>query len=204
MALAPAITVTHQYSSNIAIIIVCFVSGKSNVINPPARHLFKPTQTSSMSSSHEKPRVSGLVNALYTSIPTCMLQYIDMNTHNDYPPDTDFNVGECVEVETSSQLPPTLPALAAAASSTNELMCKVSSFDAGEIKVLEEQTRRQSDNPTWKSHLIRRITASVIHHVKTKVKSLQKKPDTTSATTLVRSISGQSTKSQTMFIPALE
>ena len=84
-----------------------------------------------------------------------------------------------------------------------ELITKLSCFTSEEVNVLEEHTRGQNQNADWNSQRVGRITASIIHRVKTKVNSLKKCSDTSSAIPLVKLLTGQVPRISSECIPSL-
>lgn len=174
------------------------------MINPVARQLFNTTRPAIRSAERE-PCLKDIVGALYANTPSaCVFQYADFPVANEYPPEADFNVEQCVDVETTSNIPPSIIDLVSSASTADELLADLSSITTQEIETLEESTQGQSDNQLWNTQRIGRITASNIHRVMTKVESLQRKPDTASAIPLVRSLTGQSSSFPTQCIPSLK
>lgn len=195
----PRFSTSHPVvvKSNNLLLFFLFFSGKKQVINPPVRQLFQP-------STSGETHVKDLVNVFYPTVPdAAVMDYIDISSPvMEYPPAADFNVATEIEIEAEVVTPPSIIQLAAECKNTEELLHKLSSFQKEDIDALELKTRGQSENTDWKCQRAGRITASTIHRVHTKVKSLQKKPDDTSVESLVNSITHKSVPSAD--IPALK
>ena len=115
----------------------------------------------------------------------------------------DCNVGSFVEVDTTVEIPPTLVELSSQADSVENFIQNLPLLNNEEAKVLEECTRGQSNNETWKLHSVGRITASTIHRVLTKVKSLQINKDS-NVIPLLNELICISTSSAQSYIPSLQ
>ena len=89
-------------------------------------------------------------------------------------------------------MPPSLVEVGNHAATVEDFINDLGIFSPEQITLLEENTRGQSENEIWKTQRMGRITASSMHRVMTKVKSLES--DSTSAAvsteSLVNSITG--------------
>ena len=206
----------HHSKKGMLIILKCFdwcpafcthwcknhFSGKSKQINPTTRQLFK-VKKQSVTTPKKDPSLDNLVDAFYSGAPeACAFWYTDMPSPPQYPPEADFNLERSIDVETTTPVPLSLPELASRVKTAEELIQNLPELSAKEVEVLEHHTRGQSQSTDWKSQRVGRITASTSHRVMTMVKSLQDKNDSSSATSLTKLLTGQSSTPEN--IPALQ
>lgn len=176
--------------------------GRASQINTCSRQLFSTTP---ITHKEQKPAcLDNLVNVFYNSSPdACVLWYADMTGTDVQKVEDDCNVSVTIEVETT-QIPPTIQELSSEVTTVDKLMQRLPSLSIEEVQMLEEHTRGQSNNTSWKSHRTGRITASIIHRVNTKVHTLQRNQDsTTTVIPLVKQLISESS-SENMYIPAIQ
>lgn len=157
-----------------------------------------------MTASEQQPCLYQLVNVFYNSTPeACVLWYSEIAGTVDQPKvEDDCNVGTFVEVNTTVEIPPTLVELSSQVDSVEKLIQNLPLINDEEARVLEESTRGQSNNKSWKLHRIGRITVSTIHRVFTKVKSLESNKNST-VIPLLNELTCISTSSVQSYIPSL-
>lgn len=161
--------------------------GKSHQINSAARQLF-PITRAPLTQPEQQPCLEQLVNAFYSSVPNAsILWYTDITGSNNYQVEDDANVGLSVEVETN-KIPPTLSYLSSQVNTVQEFMHILPMLSDEEVKALEEHTQGQNISDNWKSHRVGRITASSIHRVLTKVKTLERQKDSINTVSLVKQL----------------
>lgn len=131
----------------------------------------------------------------------CRCLPVDLKKAPQYDPAEDFNVSVSVEVTATKevQLPKSLVEEAEKCHSVSELKEKLV-YTKEEIEKIIEATMGQSNNQTWFSQRQGRITASQVHSVYTKTKSLSQKQVSTDS--LVSRIMGYETALS--HIPALK
>ena len=154
---------------NFISLFVNIISGSSNVINPLSRQVFTPLRDAG-----EKPSLEKLMNSLYVGFPqAAAFEYVDTPTVPVYGPHEDFNVGEVIEVITSTKPPPSLSNLASKVKDVEEFLHSLPNYTKAEVESIEKNTRGQALNDQWISQRVGRITGSKMHAVYTKVNTLQ-------------------------------
>ena len=147
----------------------CKKKGGNSATNPAARQLFQPRKIEPSNESN----ITSLVHALYGSVPgACGFQYVDISSEINFSPSDDVNVEFHVERETLVPVPHSILDIAKGLADENELIKALRKFTNSEVEALERATQGQNSNETWKLQRTGRITASVSHHVMTKVQSV--------------------------------
>ena len=166
-----------------------YAVGTSKNINSTARRSFTPVTKAKPSSLNE------IVNALYgNNKSACAFAYAPVpNPTTPVAPDSDVNVENTVETETSVKLPESMDEMLKAGSiSSHGDVPKVSQK---EINALNKATIGQHTNGLWSTHRLGRITASRAHAVKTRIETVQKNPNKHhDLTPTVRALCQDSTK----------
>ena len=179
---------------------LCFRKIQPN--KPHGRQLFK-VKKHPVTTPEKEPIVDNLVDEFYRSAPdVCAYWYTDMPDPHQYPPEADFNLGKSIDVQTTTPTPLSLPELATRMKTAEELIQNLPELSAKEVEVLEYHIRGQGQSADWKCQRGGRITASTSHRVMTMVKSLKDKNDSSSATSLTKLLTGQSSTPEN--IPALQ
>ncbi|PIK42711.1 hypothetical protein BSL78_20435 [Apostichopus japonicus] len=171
--------------------------GLQSPINPPERQLFSPTQKDKAT-----PALSLLTNHLLPACPdACFLQQVDIGqiTLPNYATESDVNIECTVDVSTTACIPPPITTLARTMDNFFE---KLPVFTDEQVKQIEEETRGQANNPTWIAQRQGRLTASKVHAVVTRVRTISKSRSQVDTTGLVNFISGISSPNPDL--PALK
>ena len=158
-----------------------------------ARKLFKPTNSSAISSNTKPPSIERLLNSMYISCSnSSVFQYVRIDEAPTYPSEADMNVAVNVEVNTSASIPPSLPELANGCNEPADFVTQIPILTDAEVAVLEEETRQQADCTVWEDQRKGRITASVAHNVMTKMNTVSSATTSRSkdTTALVKRIMG--------------
>lgn len=171
-------------------------------INPPSRKLFKPKRANE--DTDTKSCLKRLVASLYNSIPNaCGFQYIDMDVSANYFPEDDVNVQDTVCVQTTAEIPRSLPEIASTVDNVEDLISEMGNITTEQVECIESATRGQSSNENWSSQRIGRITASISRRVLTKMDTLRRTEGCVSTSALVNSIC-QPAKLSTLNLPAFQ
>ena len=148
---------------------VHLTTGNDETINPAVRQNFMPVEGS-------KPCLENIFHAMYSSSEdACAFEYIDIPAPASQRVASELNVGVEVEVDTSHLLPPTLESMLL----ENDIKSHkdIPMLLPDEITALNSSTTAQFKSDLWKSHRVARITASNIHSIKTRMNTVNKKPD---------------------------
>lgn len=157
------------------------------VINPSSRKLFQPKRKEKVDN---KPNIKSIVSYLYASVPdACAFQYLEMKVSAIYSPENDVNVKDTICVDTSGELPKSIP--------------EVALITPEQISSIELRTMGQNNNENWSIQRCGRITASISRRVLTKVRSLQKSQGKVSTLALVNAICMPPNPS-TRYLPAFQ
>ena len=141
-------------------------------INPPRRRLFDPTSEST-SLTQNPPTLEGIANAMYRSChDACIYKFVKFPDPSHECPHMDYNLESEVEIVTTDPLPTPLIDLPLNDLDSDNFFLTLPTYSKDQVKNLEEKTRGQHENLMWHQHRIGRITGSIIHHVNTKVKSI--------------------------------
>lgn len=148
-----------RYVYNIVLLI-----GNKEYINPSVRKNFTPVTNS-------KPCIEDIFHAMYSSSSNaCAFQYVDLPAPHVQAPESDLNVATEVETETDMVLPPSLHSTMLAQDVATHK--DVPQMLPDEIQAIDTATVEQHKSDLWKEHRRARITASNIHAVKTRMKTI--------------------------------
>eukprot|EP00794_Sanderia_malayensis_P012122 gene12122-13374_t len=172
--------------------------GEKSAINPPAKQLFQPQKTK----SNDEPNIHSLAHTLYANDPNaCGFQYVEIPSERNFLPSDDVNVEFHIEIEASVPVPDPVLDIAKTLGDEQELVKALKNFTSREVEAIERATQGQNSNEAWKLQRTGRITASMSHHVMTKVQSLNRATkNSANCTSLLQSICRPSSSSKS--IPA--
>ncbi|XP_071843604.1 uncharacterized protein [Apostichopus japonicus] len=161
--------------------------GIQSPINPVERQLFNPT--------HKRKKLSDLDRLTNVLMPTCpeacFLQYANEGRQvPEYPPESDFNVSGSLEVSSTPHIPSSLARLASNYESAEALVQNLPTLSSDDVIHIETETRGQVNNPTWIAQRKDRITASKVHSVITRVRTIRASETEVDTSRLVKLISG--------------
>eukprot|EP00794_Sanderia_malayensis_P004122 gene4122-4676_t len=172
--------------------------GEKSAINPPAKQLFQPRKTK----YNNEPNIHSLAHTLYANDPNaCGFQYVEIPSERNFLPSDDVNVEFHIEIEASVPVPDPVLDIAKTLGDEQELVKALKNFTSREVEAIERATQGQNSNEAWKLQRTGRITASMSHHVMTKVQSLNRATkNSANCTSLLQSICRPSSSSKS--IPA--
>ena len=94
--------------------------GQCKVINPSSRKLFQPKRKEKVDN---KPNIKSIFCYLCASIPdACAFQCLEIKVSAIYSPEDDINVKDTICVDTSGELPKSIPGVALAVENMEELL----------------------------------------------------------------------------------
>ena len=144
-------------------------TGNTGSIDPEIRKNFTPVKDS-------QPSVENIFHAMYdSSADACAFQYIDIQGPDTQQPESDLNVGTETEAATMRTLTPSMTSVMLDSNITSHTEVPLMSEE--DIKALNDATVEQHESSIWRDHRVGRITASRIHAVKTRMKTVNTKPD---------------------------
>ncbi|XP_071854673.1 uncharacterized protein [Apostichopus japonicus] len=133
-----------------------------------------------------------LTNVLMPTCPeVCFLQYANEGRQvPEYTPESDFNVSGSWEVSSTPHIPSSLARLASNYESAEALLQYLPTLSGDDVIHIETETRGQANNPTWIAQRKDRITASKVHSVITRVRTIRASETEVDTSRLVKLISG--------------
>ena len=138
-------------------------------INTKTRKEFKPYKGKSST-------ILELASSLYGTCKTaCAFTYVDIPAPlNPVAPESDANVTENIEIETSVSLPKPFDSVMKQGNITS--LSDLPQHSTEQIAALEKATNDQHKCDMWSNHRVGRVTASKAHAIRTRMKTISKNP----------------------------
>jgi hypothetical protein len=195
------VVITITIKSKQESMLFCFAGGGAP-INPQHRQLFT---TDRSRHKRSKPCLESLVNSFYGSCTNaCAFEYANLQGPLQQAiPAEDSNVTCEVTVTSSAIVPSPLLDIAKNFSSAAEFITALPVYTAAEVQALQEATSRQRKCELWRLQRAGRITASEIHSVMTRVRTLSARPGMNhDVSVLLNRLTGKSSVNEN--IPAIK
>ena len=131
------------------------------VINLSSRKLFQPKKKEKVDN---KPNIKSIASYLCANMPdACAFQHLEIKVSAIYSPEDGIIVKDTICVDTSGELPKSIPEVAVAVENMEDLLKDLSRITPEQISSIELRTRSQNNNENENLSIQRceRITAYV-------------------------------------------